>query len=118
MSVFFGSNAGETITPDLVSPTVNVHGPSNLPSAGVDVIFAGGGNDTVAGGGGNDRASLGAGDDTFVWNPGDGNDFVDGEAGSDRLIFNGSAAAENISVTAGSHGLAQVTRDVGAVTMD
>src|SRR6266699_1794617 len=89
MSVFFGSNAGETITPDLVSPTVTVHGRSNLPSAGVDVIFAGGGSD-----------------------------FVDGEAGSDRLIFNGSAAAENITVTAGSHGLAQVTRDVGDVTMD
>src|SRR5258706_4114836 len=93
MSVFFGSNAGETITPDLVSPTVTVHGRSNLPSAGVDVIFAGGGNDTVAGGGGNDRANLGAGDDTFVWNPGDGSDFVDGEAGSDPLLVQPYVAA-------------------------
>lgn len=116
MSIFFGSNADETITPDLVSPGVAVIGAPNKPSAAVDVIFARGGNDTVAGGGGNDLAFLGAGNDTFIWRPGDGSDFVDGGAGTDRLDFDGSAAAENITVS--GNGLAQVTRDVGNVTMN
>ena len=90
MSIFIGSNAGETITPDLVSPTVTVIGAPKQPSAASDLIFAGGGNDIVAGGGGDDLAFLGAGNDTFIWRPGDGNDFVDGGAGADRLVFNGS----------------------------
>ena len=116
MSIFFGSNADETITPDLVSPGVAVIGAPKQPSAVVDVIFARGGNDTVAGGGGNDLAFLGAGNDTFIWRPGDGSDFVDGGAGTDRLDFDGSAAAENITVS--GNGLAQVARDVGNVTMN
>jgi len=116
MSIFFGNNADETITPDLVSPGVAVIGAPKQPSAAVDVIFAGGGNDTVAGGGGNDLAFLGAGNDTFIWRPGDGSDFVDGGAGTDRLAFDGSAAAENITVS--GNGLAQVARDMGNVTMN
>ena len=116
MSIFFGSNADETITPELVSPSVVVIGTPKQPSAAVDLIFAGGGNDTVAGGGGDDLAFLGAGDDTFIWRPGDGSDFVDGGAGTDRLAFDGSAAAENITVS--GNGLAQVARDVGNVTMN
>ena len=39
---------------------------------------------------GNDAALLGAGDDTFIWNPGDGSDTVDGQAGNDTMVFNGS----------------------------
>ena len=33
MSIFIGSNAGETITPDLVSPSVLVLGSPKKPSA-------------------------------------------------------------------------------------
>jgi len=60
---------------------------------------------------------LGAGNDTFVWNPGDGSDTVDGQAGSDTLLFNGSNAAEQIDISAnGSH--ARLVRDVGTIAMD
>jgi Ca2+-binding RTX toxin-like protein len=60
---------------------------------------------------------LGSGDDTFIWNPGDGSDTVDGQAGTDTLLFNGSNAGENVAISAnGSHVL--FTRDVGAITMN
>src|SRR4029077_597805 len=102
MSMFIGSNAGETITPDLVSPSVAVVGAPKHPSAAVDLIFAGGGNDTVAGGGGDDFAFLGAGNDTFIWRPGDGNDFVDGGAGAGRLGLHGlTALADNTAFCGG-----------------
>jgi Ca2+-binding RTX toxin-like protein len=71
----------------------------------------------VAGGGGNDIALLGGGDDTFIWKSGDGNDIVDGGSGTDRLAFGGSSASENIAVSAGPLGLAQVTRNVGNATL-
>ena len=57
------------------------------------------------------------GDDTFVWNPGDGSDTVDGGAGNDTLLFNGSNVAENMEISA-SGGHAILTRDVGAITMN
>src|SRR5262249_16954278 len=53
---------------------------------------------TVIGGAGNDAIVGSPGDDTFVWNPGDGSDTIDGQAGRDKLTFNGSDAAENISI--------------------
>ena len=60
---------------------------------------------------------LGAGDDTFVWNPGDGSDMVEGQAGIDTLLFNGANVNENIDISAnGSR--ARLFRDVGNVTMD
>ena len=46
--------------------------------AGDDVITGSDGDDFVNGGPGNDIARLGDGDDSFVWNPGDGSDTVDG----------------------------------------
>src|SRR5262249_1028050 len=58
----------------------------------------------------------GAGNDTFVWNPGDGSDVVDGQAGSDTLQFNGADVAENIDISAAG-GPARLVRDI-AVTMD
>ena len=62
-------------------------------------------------------AMMGAGDDTFLWNPGDGSDMVDGQTGNDRLIFNGANIAEHFDVSAnGSR--ARLVRDVGNVTMD
>ncbi len=60
---------------------------------------------------------MGAGDDTFVWNPGDDNDTVDGQAGFDTLLFNGANIAENIDISANG-GRARLTRDVANVTMD
>ena len=63
--------------------------------------------ETLLGGAGNDlggratavvtTALLGAGDDTFVWDPGDGSDIVDGEAGTDTRRFNGAAVAEHVN---------------------
>jgi Ca2+-binding RTX toxin-like protein len=116
MSTFTGTDADETITPEKVSPTVTANGQPR-PSADADTINAGGGNDIVAGGGGNDVANLGSGDDTFIWNPGDGSDTVDGQAGFDTLVFAGSSADEKFNISAnGQH--VQLTRDVGNVTMD
>jgi Ca2+-binding RTX toxin-like protein len=117
MSLFIGTDANETITPDLVSASVTVLGEPKKPSAAADLISAGGGDDVVAGGGGNDIAFLGAGDDTFIWQPGDGSDTVDGGTGNDRLVFQGSSADESLAVSAGRFGLASLTRDVGDVRM-
>jgi Ca2+-binding RTX toxin-like protein len=88
-----------------------------IGSDGNDTLFGGDGNDLVVGGRGNDAAFLGAGDDTFVWNPGDASDTVDGQAGLDTLQFNGSNANESIDISAnGTRAL--LSRDVAAVTMD
>ena len=43
---------------------------------------------------------MGAGDDTFVWNPGDGSDIVEGQAGTDTMQFNGANIAEKIDISA------------------
>jgi Ca2+-binding RTX toxin-like protein len=85
--------------------------------AGNDTLTGSQGDDLVIGGQGNDVAFLGAGNDTFVWNPGDGSDIVEGQGGYDRLIFNGANIGEQIGISAnGSRVL--FTRDVGNVTMD
>jgi Ca2+-binding RTX toxin-like protein len=60
---------------------------------------------------------LGAGNDTFVWNPGDGSDTVDGQAGLDTLLFNGANINEKIDISANG-GHARLARDVAAITMD
>ena len=86
-------------------------------AAGADDIFGSQGNDFVSGGPGDDIALLGTGDDTFFWNPGDGSDTVDGQAGNDSMIFNGSNAAENFTLSANGDHL-RLSRDVGAVTAD
>ena len=46
---------------------------------GVEKLSGGPGNDTIDGNGGNDLALMGAGDDTFVWDPGDGSDTIEGQ---------------------------------------
>ena len=43
---------------------------------------------------------LGAGDDTFVWNPGDGSDTVEGQDGTDTMLFNGADIDEKFDVSA------------------
>ena len=60
---------------------------------------------------------MGAGNDTFVWNPGDDNDVLEGQAGTDTMLFNGAGAAETIDISANG-GRATFFRDVAAVTMD
>jgi Ca2+-binding RTX toxin-like protein len=118
MSIFIGSNAGDTITTELVSAGVTVIGGPRHTTAASDLILAGNGNDVVAAGGGDDLVFLGGGNDTFIWRSGDGNDIVDGGSGADRLQFTGAAAAENITVSAGILGSTQVARNVGNVNMN
>lgn len=84
---------------------------------GADKIIGSAGGDLVVGGRGNDVALLGEGNDTFVWNPGDGSDIVEGQAGTDTLLFNGANVGERIDISAnGSR--ARLTRDVANITMD
>jgi Ca2+-binding RTX toxin-like protein len=86
-------------------------------SAGNDLLKGGDGNDTVIGGRGNDVALLGNGNDTFIWNPGDGSDIVEGQAGTDTLVFNGAGVNENIDISANGSRV-RMSRDVGNVIMD
>jgi Ca2+-binding RTX toxin-like protein len=79
-----------------------------LGSVGVVLIF---------GGDGDDLALMGAGNDTFVWNPGDDNDTIEGQAGFDTLLFNGANVAENIDIFANG-GRVIFFRNVASVTMD
>jgi len=60
---------------------------------------------------------MGAGDDSFVWNPGDDNDTLEGQAGFDTMFFNGSAAAERVDIFANG-GRVLFTRDIANVVMD
>ena len=82
-----------------------------IGSQGKDTILGGDGNDTVTGGRGDDVALLGAGNDTFIWNPGDGSDVVEGQAGTDTLLFNGAAIAEKVDISANG-GRARFFRDI------
>jgi Ca2+-binding RTX toxin-like protein len=59
----------------------------------------------------------GAGDDTFVWNPGDGSDTVEGQDGNDTLVFNGANIAENFDIAANGTRV-RLFRDVANITMD
>ena len=63
------------------------------------------------------RSAHGRGDDTFVWNPGDDNDTIEGQDGFDTMLFNGAGASENVSIFANG-GRALFFRDVANVTMD
>jgi len=60
---------------------------------------------------------MGAGNDTFVWNPGDASDVVEGQAGSDTMLFNGANIAEEMDISANGD-RSRMTRNVGTVTMD
>ena len=85
--------------------------------AGDDVLRGSQGADVVSGGTGADLVLLGAGADTFVWNPGDASDTVEGQAGSDTLIFNGANINENLAVAANGTRV-RLTRDIATVTLD
>lgn len=88
-----------------------------LGSQGADVFLGGAGNDFIFGDNGNDLALMGAGDDFFQWDPGDGNDTIEGQDGADKMLFFGSNASENVSISANG-GRVIFARDVASVTMD
>jgi Ca2+-binding RTX toxin-like protein len=85
---------------------------------GNDVIVAGAGNDDLKGNTGDDVAFGLSGDDRFTWDPGDGDDTFDGGDGTDTLAFNGSNAAELMTVTTLDNGGFRFFRDLGDITVD
>jgi Ca2+-binding RTX toxin-like protein len=82
-----------------------------------DTLIGSAGGDLANGGKGADAAFLGDGRDTFVWNPGDGSDLVEGGADTDTMVFNGANVAENVVLSANGNRL-RFTRDVAGITMD
>jgi Ca2+-binding RTX toxin-like protein len=84
---------------------------------GIETLVGGRGNDSIDGNGGNDLGLLGSGNDTFVWDPGDGSDTVEGQAGADTMLFNGAGAAEQVTVSANGRRLT-FFRNPGNITMD
>ncbi|HEV8604439.1 MAG TPA: hypothetical protein VGQ99_03680 [Tepidisphaeraceae bacterium] len=86
-------------------------------SQGGDFLFGGDGSDLVIGGRGDDVALMGDDNDTFVWNPGDGSDVVEGQGGFDTMVFNGANISENIDLSANGSRL-RLFRDVANITMD
>jgi Ca2+-binding RTX toxin-like protein len=111
------NQAGGIITDEAI--TLN-GGPGNdtlIGGDGNEVLLGGANNDFVDGRRGNDVAFLGTGNDTFQWDPGDGSDTVEGQGGQDALAFNGSNAAEHVTISAnGSRVL--LSRDVASIAMD
>ena len=85
--------------------------------SGAETYRGGDGNDTVVGGKGNDTAYLGGGNDTFRWDPGDGSDVIEGQEGTDRMLFNGAAVAEQVTLTA-NEGRLTFFRVQANITMD
>ena len=85
----------------------------------VDSMIGGNGNDLLDGNGGADIAKMGAGDDTFVWDPGDGSDIVEGQSGlHDRMIFNGAKIDETVDLSAQPGGRLRFARSPGNIVMD
>jgi Ca2+-binding RTX toxin-like protein len=84
---------------------------------GAERLLGGDGNDSIDGNQGSDLALMGAGDDTFVWDPGDGSDTLEGQVGVDRMRFNGANIAERFELSANGPRL-RFTRDIGNITMD
>lgn len=84
---------------------------------GSETYFGGRGDDVVDGNAGADTGFLGHGDDTFIWDPGDGSDTVEGQAGWDTMVFNGSGGAEIFAATADGERV-RFTRNLGTIVMD
>jgi hypothetical protein len=60
---------------------------------------------------------MGTGDDTFVWDPGDGSDAVEGQRGADTMLFNGAGGDEQVELSANGKRL-EFVRTQGNITMD
>ena len=84
---------------------------------GADGLLGGAQNDLVDGNGGSDVGILGTGRDSFVWDPGDGSDTVEGQGGTDTLVFNGSGGDENFDFSANGQRF-RFFRNLGNITMD
>jgi hypothetical protein len=84
---------------------------------GAEILVGGNGNDRIDGNGGADTAFLGRGDDTFVWDPGDASDVVEGGSGSDTMVFNGSGGNEIMAANP-NFGRVSFTRNLGTIAMD
>jgi len=85
--------------------------------SGNETLIGGSGNDTIDGNRGADTAYMGGGDDTFIWDPGDGSDAVEGQGGHDRMLFNGAPAPEQVDISAnGDH--VRFFRNPANITMD
>jgi hypothetical protein len=84
---------------------------------GAETYFGGRGDDVVDGNAGADTGFLGQGDDTFIWDPGDASDVVEGQSGFDTMVFNGSGQAEIFAATANG-GRVRFTRNLGNIVMD
>ena len=88
-----------------------------IGGSGNEVLVGGRGDDVVDGNGGTDTAFLGKGDDTFIWDPGDGSDVVEGDSGSDTMIFNGAGGNEIMTAKANGDRVS-FTRNLGTIVMD
>jgi RTX calcium-binding nonapeptide repeat (4 copies) len=88
-----------------------------IGGSGAEKLIGGNGNDSIDGNKGNDVALMGNGDDTFVWDPGDASDTVEGQNGTDTMIFNGANVAENVDLSANGNRLT-FFRDVAGIKMD
>ena len=84
---------------------------------GNETFLGGSGDDSIDGNAGNDLALMGSGNDTFVWDPGDGSDTIEGQSGRDTMRFNGAGAAEKVDLSANGNRL-RFFRDVANITMD
>ena len=67
---------------------------------GAETMRGGPGDDTIDGNRGNDLAFMGSGKDTFIWDPGDGSDTIEGQSGRDTMLFNGANASETVDLSA------------------
>jgi Ca2+-binding RTX toxin-like protein len=84
---------------------------------GADTFTGSEGDDEIIGRQGADEARMGKGNDTFIWNPGDGSDKVEGEQGTDTLLFNGSGGDEIFNASANGSRL-RFFRNLGNIVMD
>jgi Ca2+-binding RTX toxin-like protein len=84
---------------------------------GNETLLGGDGDDSIDGNGGNDLALLGAGNDTFIWDPGDGSDTVEGQAGADTMRFNGASGTDQVELSANGN-RHKFFRVQGNITMD
>jgi Ca2+-binding RTX toxin-like protein len=126
VNIFFQEQANDRLTLNALGGN-DVVNASSLEADGIQLTINGGlgedvligseGNDQFNGGDGNDTALMGAGDDTFTWNPGDDNDTLEGQDGFDKILFNGSNAAEEITISANG-GRVIFFRNIANVTMD
>jgi Ca2+-binding RTX toxin-like protein len=122
-----GGDGGDLVRIDESNGAVNAGIPTTIRGGdGNDTLAGGSGDETLRGGDGRDSIDgnrgadvglMGDGADTFVWDPGDGSDVVEGRAGRDPLVFHGAPIAEQFDLSANGRRL-RFFRDVGAITMD